>query len=267
MRSSGMYITSDNVLTILVKHYNKVKALNALNQELFQLQMADKETISDCGICLSRHLQVLAASFPEHYPPAHVAELKCNHFYCRLPKCLKAMVAYLKASMQEKTYSDYLWATGEAEEEEDSMELSQSPQSQATDDTTKPRVTSFFPLWKLEGTQPVVKTSTMHLVHQEEESAKKDEEVESKDPDGIDGVIEEFMVHLARAVKDTQMEEKHCYHRSSLEHFICDCPLVKALGAKLHLNCKEQMVPKKVAWAPQTKVTTPKTPQEEASKV
>ena len=39
--------------------------------------------------------------------------------------------------------------------------------------------------------------------------------MESEDPDSIDGVMEEFMVHLARAVKDTQVEEKCCYHCSS----------------------------------------------------
>ena len=70
--------------------------------------MADKETILDEGIHLLRHLQVLAASFQECFLPVHVAELKCNCFYGRLPKWLKAMVAYLKASPQEKTYSDYL---------------------------------------------------------------------------------------------------------------------------------------------------------------
>ena len=32
------------------------------------------------------------------------------------------------------------------------------------------------------------------------------------------------MVHLARAMKDTQMEDEHCNHCSSLEHLICDCP-------------------------------------------
>ena len=53
------------------------------------------------------------------------------------------MVAYLKASPQEKTYSDYLWAAREVEKE-DSMELSQSPQNQAIDNTTKPRTTSFL---------------------------------------------------------------------------------------------------------------------------
>ena len=71
---------------ILDEHYNNVKALDVLNQELFQLQMADKETVSDWGVCLSRHLQILAASFPDHFPPEHVAELKRDHFYGGLPK-------------------------------------------------------------------------------------------------------------------------------------------------------------------------------------
>ena len=42
-----MDITLDDVLTILDEHYNSVKALDVLNQELFQLWMADKETILD----------------------------------------------------------------------------------------------------------------------------------------------------------------------------------------------------------------------------
>ena len=67
--SSGMDITLDDALTILDEHYNNVKAFNALNQELFQLRMADKETVLDWGVCLSRHLQVLAASFPDHFLP------------------------------------------------------------------------------------------------------------------------------------------------------------------------------------------------------
>ena len=71
-----MDITLDNVLTILDEHYNNVKALDALNQELFQLWMADKETILDWSVCLLRHLQVLTTSFPDHFPPNCVAELK-----------------------------------------------------------------------------------------------------------------------------------------------------------------------------------------------
>ena len=90
-----MNIALDNVLTILDEHYNNVKVLDALNQELFQLWMVDKETVSDWSICLSRHLQVLAASFPDHFPPDCIAELKRDHFHGRLPKQLKVMVAYL----------------------------------------------------------------------------------------------------------------------------------------------------------------------------
>ena len=66
--SSCRDITLDDVLTFLDKYYNNVKAIDMLNQELFQLWMTDKETILDQGICLLRHLQVLAASFPDCFP-------------------------------------------------------------------------------------------------------------------------------------------------------------------------------------------------------
>ena len=46
MKSLGMDITLDNVLTILDEHYDNIKALDALNQELFQLCMGEKETVS-----------------------------------------------------------------------------------------------------------------------------------------------------------------------------------------------------------------------------
>ena len=120
--SSGTDITLDDVLMILDEHYNNVKVLDTLNQELFQLQMADKETVLDRGICLSSHLQVLAASFPDCFPPDCVAELKRDCFYSGLPKQLKAMVAYLKVGPQVRTYSDYLRAAMDAEKE-DSIEL------------------------------------------------------------------------------------------------------------------------------------------------
>ena len=219
--------------------------------------MADKETILDWGVNLLRHLQVLAASFPDH-----VAGLKQDHFYGWLPKQLKAMVAYLKASLHEETYSDYLQAVREAEKEE-SMELSQTPQSQAIDNTAKPKTTSFFPLQKLKGSQPVSKISIMCLVHLEEESTKRDEEVESKAPGSIDRVTEEFMVCLVRAMKDAQVEEKCCYHCSSPEHFIWDCPLVRASREDMQLNHKDGMALRKGAWTPQMKSTIPNNPQKE----
>ena len=168
------------------------------------------------------------------------------------------MVAYLNASPQEKTYYNYLHAMREAKKE-DSMEPSQS---HTINNTAKPKSTSFFPLQKLKGTQPVVKMTSLCLAHVEEESTKKDEEVDSEDPNGIEGVTEEFILHLVRAMKDTQKEEKWCYHCGSLDHFICDGPLVKALRSNSHLNHKEGTALKKGAWSPQTKAATPKMPPE-----
>ena len=63
-----------------------------------------------------------------------MAELKHDHFYGRLPKWVKAMVAYLQASLQGKMYSDYLWATREAKKE-DSMEPSQSQTAETHNQT------------------------------------------------------------------------------------------------------------------------------------
>ena len=157
VQSSGMDITLDDVLTILDEHYNNMKALDTLNQELFQLWMVDKETVLDWSICLLRHLQVLAASFPDCFPPDCVAELKRDCFYGRLPKQLKVMVAYLKVGPQVRTYSDYLQDTREAEKE-DSIGLPKGPRAQTTDNPPKPRTTSFFPLRKLKGNQPLLKS-------------------------------------------------------------------------------------------------------------
>ena len=189
--------------------------------------MADKETVSDWGIHLSRHLQVLSTSFPDHFPPDRVAELKRDCFYGRLPKQLKVMVPYLKAGLLVRTYSDYLRAAREAEKED----------------------------------------SAVHLAHLEEEDAGDDEDQESDDPSGIEGVTKEFMVHLARAVKDTQADEKCCYHCSSPEHFICNCLLVKTSSDKKQLNGKEAMALMKGAKTPQTMTSAMKNPQTDNPKV
>ena len=226
-----MDITLDNVLTILDEHYNNVKALDTLNQELLQLQMEDKETILDWGVCLSRHLQVLAASFPDCFPPDCVAELKRDCFYGRLPKQLKAMVAYLKVGLQVRTYSDYLRASSEAKKE-DSIEFPKAPELKLPIILPNQALLVFFPLRKLKDNQPLLKTPAVHLVHLEEEDAGNDEDQESDDPGGIKGVKKEFMVCLARAVKDAQADEKCCYHCSSPEHFIHNHPLGKLPGKR-----------------------------------
>ena len=68
------------------------------------------------------------------------------------------------------------------------MELSQNPWSQVIDNTAKPKTTSFFPLQKIKGNQPISETAALCLAHLEEESSKRDEEVEIEDPDSINGL-------------------------------------------------------------------------------
>ena len=102
------------------------------------------------------------------------------------------MVAYLKTSTNEKTYSHYLWAVREAKTEE-AMEPSCS---QAADSTCKPMVMSFFPLQKMKGTQPA-RSPAVWVVHLEEDSTDKKEGTKSEDPNGIEGMTKEFIVHLA----------------------------------------------------------------------
>ena len=100
---------------------------------------------------------------------------------------------------------------------------------------------------KLKGNQPLSKKPAVHLVQLEEEEADDGEDPESDDPDGIEGVTEEFMVQLARVVKDAQADEKSCYHCSSPEHFIHNCPLMKTTRDKKQLNGKEGMATMKGA--------------------
>ena len=167
---------------------------------------------------------------------------------------------------QVRTYSDYLRATREAEKE-DSIELSQSPRAPATDGPSKPMATSFFPLRKLKGIQQFTKKPAIHLAQLEEEGADDGEDPESNDPDGIKGVTDEFMVQLARAVKDVQTGEKHCYHCSSPEHFIRNCPLMKTTRDKKQLNGKEGTVMVKGAQTPPKSANATKIPQQEAQEV
>ena len=172
------------------------------------------------------------------------------------------IVAYLKVGPQVRTYSDYLRATQEAEKE-DSMELPQGPRTQVTDTPPKPRATSFFPLRKLKGNQPIPRKPTLHFMHLEEEDAGDNKDQVSDNPSRIEGVMEEFMVCLARAIKDAQADEKCCYHCSSPEHFICNCPLVKTLREKKQLNGKEGTASKMGAWTPLTTANASKRPQTE----
>ena len=146
------------------------------------------------------------------------------------------------------------------------MELSGSTRTQVADNAPKPWPTSFFPLQKLKGNQPTPKVQAMQLVHLEEEGTRRDADEGNNDSDGINGVTEEFMVHLARAVKDAQTEEKCCYHCSSPEHFIHNCLLMMTLREKPQLNGKEGTALKKGPLTPLTTTIMPKNLQTEVPK-
>ena len=139
-----------------------------------------------------------------------------------------------------------------------------SPRAPLADGPTKTRATSFFPLRKLKGNQPFNKKPAVCLAQLEEEDDDEGEDQGSDDPDGIEGVTEEFMVWLARAVKDAQVGEKHCYHCNSPEHFICNCPLMKTARDKKQLNGKKGTVMEKGAQTPLKVMSTMKSPQQEA---
>ena len=102
------------------------------------------------------------------------------------------------------------------------------------------------------------------MAHLEEEDVGDGKDPGSDDPGGIEGVTEEFMVQLARAVKDAQADEKHCYHCSSPEHFTHNCPLVKTSRDKKQLNGKEGMASMKGAETTPTTTSAMKSPQTEA---
>ena len=60
---------------------------------------------------------------------------------------------------------------------------------------------------------------------------------ESEDPDGIKGITEEFIVCLARAVKDAQQEKIHCYY----------CRVLAALYLQLPIG---EVVPNRLTFKP-----------------
>ena len=94
---------------------------------------------------------------------------------------------------QVRTYSDYLRAAREAEKE-DSIELSRGSRFQIANGLSKPKTASFFPLRKLKGHQPLSKKPAIHLAQLEEEDADDGNDPQSDDPNGLEGVMEEFMV-------------------------------------------------------------------------
>ena len=248
---------------VLDEHYNNVKVLDDAESRVIpiangwqgygvRLECLPLQTPTNTGSVLPSPLSPRLCSGTEE-----------GSLFGGLPKQLKVMVDYLKVGPQVRTYSDYLRAAREAEKE-DLIELTQSSRVQTADSLPKPRTTSFFPLRKLKGNQQFSRKPSIWLVQLEEEDTDDGEDPHSDDPDGIKGVMEEFMVQLARAVKDAQTDEKHCYHCSSPKHFVHNCLLMKTARDKKQLNRKERTAMMKGAQTPPTTTSAIKSPQKEA---
>ena len=143
-------------------------------------------------------------------------------------------------------------------------EVREASHNLAKASTNRPRVTSFFPLQKLKSSKPAIAPSTQ-VVHLEEESTDEEKYIDADNPDGIKGITEEFIIHLARAIKDAPQAGKCCYHCDSPEHVICDCPLLAGAQVGPPLNQREGMALRKGSWAPQGKGTMPKVPQDRST--
>ena len=69
--------------------------------------------------------------------------------------------------------------------------------------------------------------------------------MDGEDLDGIEGVTEEFIVCLTRAVKDAQQIKKHCYYCDSPDHFIHNCRQLAEMKVDTPWNWKEGTVLRK----------------------
>ena len=94
-----------------------------------------------------------------------------------LPKQFKVMMAYPQASGNENMYLDYFQVAQEAEKEEAMDPSHNLPVANAN----KPLEMSFCPLQKLKGSH-LATTPSSQVGHLEEESANKEEPIDSEDP-------------------------------------------------------------------------------------
>ena len=83
------------------------------------------------------------------------------------------------------------------------------------------------------------------MAHLEEKSTNEEEGVDGEDPDGIKDMTKEFIVCLARAVKDAQQIEKHGFHCESPDNYMCNCPWLAGMKADVPLNWKVGTIPRK----------------------
>ena len=253
-------------LTILDEHYNNMKALDALNQELFQMRMADKETSVRLG-CLPS-LQTLTNTgsiHPRPFSPRSHSRTEESSFLWQ--DFLNDWRQRWPTSRWDLRWEHIQITLGPPGRLKRRIWLSclKAPGPKQQTVHPNPGPLASFP-W---GNWRVVSHSLRNLPYAWHNWKKKTPMMvriqKATTLMEFMGVTEEFMVQLARAVKDAQMDERHCYHCSSPEHFIRNCPLMRTARDKKQLNGKEGMVMAKGAWTPPKAMNAVKSPREGGS--
>ena len=158
-------MTLDDVLTILDKHYNNVKALDALNQELFQLRNGWKrDSIAMGGASIETPLNSHGV-IPRMIPIRPCSQVKVGPLLQWATKVVKGNGGLLGRPllMKRLTLIMSMWHG----------RLRRKRQLNCLTIQPKPKMMSFSPLWKLEGTLPTM-TSTVWVMHLEEEVTDKE---------------------------------------------------------------------------------------------
>ena len=239
VRSLGTDITLDGILAILDKHYNNVKALDTLNQEFFQLWMGKRRRWCQNGgyIC---------------WGISKFSQLCTQNAFCwiTLPNwsmttstmgCLNGWKRWWHTSRQPLMRRCIQITFGQC------GKLRRKRQWKHPIAQTAEPVQASLGWWasslyrKLKGTQPSHRLPAVRGSRPgggEHQAVMRRKVLRSEDPNGIKGVTEEFIVHLARGVKDAQAGRRNAWYHCEQprEPLTRDCPLlVKASRSGLNI--------------------------------
>ena len=63
------------------EHYVEVMTFDPVNKELSKLCQGYQEGLSEYGIWLAQHVQIIQTKFPRHITDEHLEGVKHNNFY------------------------------------------------------------------------------------------------------------------------------------------------------------------------------------------
>ena len=208
--------------------------------------MADRETVSDWGIHLSRYLQVLAALFPECFPQTMWPSWNTTTSMAGYPNILqpwwptlrpthRKRLILITCGLQGKQRRKTPWSYPKAHETKQPITL------------PNPRMTSFFPCRSLRG-------PSWHLKHPlctwhtwKRRMPRRTKKWKARIPMVSTELLRSLWCILQGLWRMPKWRKSAVIIVAVWNTSICDCPLVRALRANTQLNHKEGMVPNKGA--------------------